>query len=67
MCFPGGQDRLVGDGVDPNTMTPQAQAIELMLACVEVPDENLELMVLKSLLTTATSSTFSLHGQVGIR
>ena len=49
---------------DPNTKTPQAQAIELMCRCDEIPDEGVELQILKGLLTATTSGTFTIHGQV---
>eukprot|EP00798_Chlamydomonas_sp_ICE-L_P022401 gene22401-29513_t len=45
------------------TCTPQALAIELMCSCDEVPDEGVELHILKGLLTATTSSTFTIHGQ----
>lgn len=49
---------------DPNTKTPQAQAIELMCRCDEIPDEGVEIQILKGLLTATTSNTFTVHGQV---
>ena len=49
------------------TKTPQAQAIELMCRSDEIPDEGVELQVLKGLLTATTSSTFTIHGQVSER
>lgn len=50
---------------DPLGRTPQAQAIELMCCCDEMPDEKVELQILKGLLTAATSTSFTIHGQVG--
>ena len=45
-------------------MPPQSQAIELLCRCDDIPDDGVELRVLKGLLSAATSSTFHLHGQV---
>ena len=45
-------------------MPPQAQAIELLCRCDDIPDDGVELRVLKGLLTAATSSATHLHGQV---
>ena len=45
-------------------MPPQAQAIELLCRCDDIPDDGIELRVLKGLLTAATSTTTHLHGQV---
>lgn len=42
---------------------PQAQAVELMCRCDDTGDEAVELRLLKSLLTAATSPTLPLHGQ----
>ena len=53
-----------GDGDD---MPPQSQAIELLCRCDDIPDDGVELRVLKGLLTAATSSTIHLHGQVRCR
>ena len=50
---------------DPAMSTPQAQAVELMCRCDEIPDEGVELQILKGILTAATSGTFTIHGQVG--
>ena len=47
-------------------MPPQAQAIELLCRCDDIPDDGVELRVLKGLLTAATSSATHLHGQVQI-
>ena len=47
-------------------MPPQAQAIELLCRCDDIPDDGVELRVLKGLLTAATSSATHLHGQVCI-
>ena len=33
--------------------------------CDEIPDDVIEVLVLRGLLTATTSTTFSLHGQVG--
>lgn len=35
--------------------------------CDEIPDEGVEVLVLRGLLTAATSATFALHGQVRAR
>ncbi|GAX80611.1 hypothetical protein CEUSTIGMA_g8046.t1 [Chlamydomonas eustigma] len=48
---------------DPSMSTPQAQAVELMCRCDEVPDEGVELQILKGILTATTSGTFTIHGQ----
>eukprot|EP00798_Chlamydomonas_sp_ICE-L_P027640 gene27640-7278_t len=48
---------------DAATRTPQAQAIELMCRCDEIPDDGVELQILKGLLTATTSSSFTIHGQ----
>ncbi|GIL58908.1 hypothetical protein Vafri_13917, partial [Volvox africanus] len=42
---------------------PQAQAIELICRCDEIPDDKVELHILKNLLTATTSTTFTVHGQ----
>lgn len=47
-------------------MPPQAQAIELLCRCDDIPDDGVELRVLKGLLTAATSPATHLHGQVCI-
>ncbi|CAL8462959.1 g2493 [Coccomyxa elongata] len=52
-----------GDHGDAGDMPPQAQAIELLCRCDDIPDDGVELRVLKGLLTAATSSTLHLHGQ----
>ena len=41
----------------------QAQAVELLCKCDDIPDEGIELRVLKGLLTAVTSSTVNVHGQ----
>ena len=64
--FPGAA---AGDGTslhDPAMSTPQAVAVELMCRCDEIPDEGVELQVLKGILTATTSATFTVHGQVGV-
>lgn len=43
----------------------QARAVELLCKCDDVPDDNIELGVLKGLLTAVTSATLHVHGQVG--
>lgn len=53
-----------GDHGDGDDMPPQSQAIELLCRCDDIPDDGVELRVLKGLLSAATSSTFHLHGQV---
>jgi hypothetical protein len=53
-----------GDHLDGDQMPPQAQAIELLCRCDDIPDDGVELRVLKGLLTAATSSATHLHGQV---
>jgi hypothetical protein len=52
-----------GEHREGDQMPPQAQAIELMCLCDDVPDDGVELRILKGLLTAATSSTLHLHGQ----
>lgn len=37
--------------------------MELLCRCDDIPDEAIELRVLKGLLTAVTSSTINLHGQ----
>ena len=51
-------------GGDAASRTPQAQAVELICRCDEIPDEGVELHILKGLLTASTSSSFTIHGQV---
>lgn len=41
----------------------QAQAVELLCRCDDIPDENIELRVLKGLLSTVASTTIHIHGQ----
>jgi hypothetical protein len=41
----------------------QAKAIELVCRCDEIPDERVELAILKALLTSTTSTTLTVHGQ----
>jgi brefeldin A-inhibited guanine nucleotide-exchange protein len=41
----------------------QAQAVELLCRCDDIPDEGVELRVLKGLLTAVTSNTLHVHGQ----
>ena len=53
-----------GDHLEGDQMPPQAQAIELLCRCDDIPDDGIELRVLKGLLTAATSTTTHLHGQV---
>jgi hypothetical protein len=53
-----------GEHLDGDQMPPQAQAIELLCRCDDIPDDGVELRVLKGLLTAATSSATHLHGQV---
>ena len=55
-----------GDHLEGDQMPPQAQAIELLCRCDDIPDDGVELRVLKGLLTAATSSATHLHGQVCI-
>ena len=42
----------------------QAAAVELLCRCDDIPDDGVELRVLKGLLTAVTSSTINVHGQV---
>lgn len=44
-------------------MAAQAQAVELLCRCDDIPDEGVELRVLKGLLTAVTSNTLHIHGQ----
>jgi brefeldin A-inhibited guanine nucleotide-exchange protein len=44
-------------------LTPQALAVQLICRCDEIPDEGVEVLVLRGLLTASTSLTFTLHGQ----
>jgi hypothetical protein len=57
---PGGGEGGEGGG---GAMPVQAQAIELLCRCDDIPDDGVELRVLKGLLTAATSSSTHLHGQ----
>lgn len=41
----------------------QAQALELMCRCDDIPDDGIELRVLKGLLTAVTSNAMHVHGQ----
>ncbi len=43
--------------------SPQAQAIELICLCDDVPDDTIELQVLKGVLTAVMSGSFTVHGQ----
>lgn len=58
-----------GSGVLPHpattmaAVTPQALAVQLICRCDEIPDEGVEVLVLRGLLTAGTSLTFTLHGQ----
>ncbi|KAK9829453.1 hypothetical protein WJX72_005963 [[Myrmecia] bisecta] len=44
-------------------MPPQAQAVELLCRCDDIPDDGIELRILKGLLTAVTSSSINVHGQ----
>eukprot|EP00878_Enallax_costatus_P013661 GHUV01014284.1.p1 GENE.GHUV01014284.1~~GHUV01014284.1.p1 ORF type:complete len:388 (+),score=152.77 GHUV01014284.1:458-1621(+) len=44
-------------------VTPQALAVQLICRCDEIPDEGVEVLLLRGLLTASTSLTFTLHGQ----
>jgi hypothetical protein len=44
-------------------LTPQALAVQLICRCDEIPDEGVEVLVLRGLLTASTSLAFTLHGQ----
>lgn len=48
---------------DPSSVTPQAEAIELMCRCDGIAHEGVELQILKGLLTATTSSSLTVHGQ----
>ena len=41
----------------------QAQAVELLCRCDDIPDDGIELRVLKGLLTAVTSNAVHVHGQ----
>lgn len=41
----------------------QAQAVELLCRCDDIPDDGIELRVLKGLLTAVTSNHVHVHGQ----
>ena len=41
----------------------QAQALELLCRCDDIPDDGIELRVLKGLLTAVTSNAMHVHGQ----
>ncbi|KAL0026445.1 hypothetical protein WJX79_010345 [Trebouxia sp. C0005] len=54
------------DDMDPaaqGPMPPQAQAVELLCRCDDIPDDGIELRVLKGLLTAVTSNAVHVHGQ----
>ena len=42
----------------------QARAVELLCKCDDIPDDGIELGVLKGLLTAVTSASLHVHGQV---
>jgi Dimerisation and cyclophilin-binding domain of Mon2 len=42
---------------------PAALAVGLLCRCDEVPDEGVEVLLLRGLLTAGTSGSFSMHGQ----
>ena len=44
-------------------MLLQAQAVELLCRCDDIPDDGIELRVLKGLLTAVTSNHVHVHGQ----
>jgi brefeldin A-inhibited guanine nucleotide-exchange protein len=44
-------------------LTPQELAVQLICRCDEAYEEALEVLILRGLLTAATSITFTLHGQ----
>ena len=44
-------------------MRAQAQAVELLCRCDDIPDDGIELRVLKGLLTAVTSNAVHVHGQ----
>lgn len=44
-------------------VSPQGLAVQLICSCDEIPDEGVEVLVLRGLLTATTSLTFTLHGQ----
>lgn len=51
------------DAASITAVTPQALAVQLICRCEEIPDEGVEVLVLRGLLTASTSLTFTLHGQ----
>jgi hypothetical protein len=44
-------------------VSAQGLAVQVICSCDEVPDEGVEVLVLRGLLTATTSLTFTLHGQ----
>jgi brefeldin A-inhibited guanine nucleotide-exchange protein len=44
-------------------VSPQGLAVQIICSCDEIPDEGVEVLVLRGLLTATTSLTFTLHGQ----
>jgi hypothetical protein len=44
-------------------ISPQGLAVQIICSCDEIPDEGVEVLVLRGLLTATTSLTFTLHGQ----
>jgi brefeldin A-inhibited guanine nucleotide-exchange protein len=44
-------------------VSPQSLAVQIICSCDEIPDEGVEVLVLRGLLTATTSLTFTLHGQ----
>lgn len=44
-------------------VSPQGLAVQIICSCDKIPDEGVEVLVLRGLLTATTSLTFTLHGQ----
>jgi brefeldin A-inhibited guanine nucleotide-exchange protein len=44
-------------------VSPQGLAVQIICSCDEIPDEGVEVLVLRGLLTATTSLAFTLHGQ----
>lgn len=52
-----------GSGSSAHMVSPQGLAVQLICSSDEIPDEGVEVLVLRGLLTATTSLTFTLHGQ----
>lgn len=58
----GGGAAAAAEPAPAQPLTPQALAVSLICRCDELPDEGVEVLVLRGLLTASTSASFTLHG-----